>query len=192
MLGRTPSHQDPLQLQSRIESRTVAKAKSSDVSQLVLPKKFLNDLGVHQHWCMYHLYIDWHILSIHRSHHLSCFNICTFFSNKGYMNDNHTVSDVDGKSDSTSGSRISILKNAFSKTTTVKSFTPEPEVHAGVWYLFTKISLVLLGKKCSCLSYNFHHIFISQYFRMKSSQTLNQKHRLSLMVIIKVSYHNLF
>ena len=46
------------------------------------------------------------------------------------MNDNNPVSDVDGKSESTSGSRISILKNAFSKTTSVKPFTPELEVHA--------------------------------------------------------------
>ena len=55
-------------------------------------------------------------------------NVWEYFRNKGYINDDNPASDVDGKSDSTSGSRISLLKNAFSKTTTVKPFTPEPEV----------------------------------------------------------------
>ena len=99
------------------------------------------------------------------------------------MNDNNPVSDVDGKSESTSGSRISILKNAFSKTTTVKPFTPELEVHA-------VISVVTAVEKFACLTYLFHFIFISEYFRMKSLQTLNLRHRLLLMVTIKVSYCN--
>ncbi|XP_028399082.1 kinectin-like [Dendronephthya gigantea] len=47
--------------------------------------------------------------------------------NKGYIGDNKPGSDVDIKTDSTSGSRVSLLKNPFSKTATVEPFSPEPE-----------------------------------------------------------------
>ena len=57
-----------------------------------------------------------------------CDHFCVLFSNKGYIDDNKPASDIDGKSDSTSGSRVSLLKNPFSKNTTVKPFIPEPEV----------------------------------------------------------------